>query len=178
MNDILANLVASWREDLGPDADAGTLTDRVLDTVITMEPWQVRELLRPLVIPWVRKHESERARVRAAEARAFSPRAGSAVPNPAELAMRKLLSERCFVPGHGLVPWGTMTAEFHRLRIGYLSEQLRRITDGTKAAIKRHEFTIGLLKESGCPDLDEYARRYGGLPETLTEAGEAVVATA
>jgi hypothetical protein len=171
--EILTKLLGMALADAGEDPDPRELSVRVVNLLLGMDPAETREALVHVVLPWVKQAEKERARMRETEKRAFEERpASERHGNPAQEAMRRLLDGRCYVPGHGLVPWGEMTAQYHHIRIRYLQERLKSFTEGTLATIRRHEFAVGLLEESGCADLAEYAAEYGELPEMLT--GEAV----
>jgi cytochrome c553 len=172
--EILTKLLGMALAEAGPEPDPRELSERVLRLLMVLPEDQVREALMPVVLPWVKQSEKERARARELEKRAFEERPASARHgNPAQDAMRRLLLTSCYVPGHGLVPWGQMTSEYHQLRIKYLEERLQRFTEGTRATIRRHEFAAGLLEESGCADLEEYAAEYGELPGMLTEEAPA-----
>jgi hypothetical protein len=175
MDNILRELLESAREERGDDADVRELAHALLNAVLTLEPEQASELLFPVVLPWVKQREHERARVRDFEQRAFSPLASKAHGNPAQEAMRRLLAQRCYVPGNGMVPWGMMTRDLHELRISYLEKKLEVFTAGTRATIARHAAAVALLADSGLGDLNAYAEQYGELPPDLAREQEGAV---
>lgn len=168
-NDVLADLVASWRGDLGPEATSQDLADRVLDTVLSMSPDIARDLLRPVVLPWVRRREGERARVRDDEQRVFDPGAPKH-GNPAQEAMRALLAGTCYVEGHGMVAWGQMTVQHHEIRLRFLERTRDAYVIGVNATIRRHWLANQLLTDNGYENLDAYVTVNGELPEELLEA--------
>jgi hypothetical protein len=170
----LRELLAREREKLGGTVPAEALAQRLIDLV---RDGQVPlEALYPAVQGYVSK--VERTLARGVEREVFSGPAQTRSPeasrpqddpkvNPAEAAMRALLEESCYVPGHGLVPWGEMTAGLHELRATYLTRVRDNFTAGMTAVIRRHSYAAGLLAESGCADLNEYAEEYGELPSYL-----------
>lgn len=187
----LSRLLAKARAALGASATYGDLANRVMADALDRP--DAADVLMPALFAWV--HDAERARVRAAEKDLFdgpdqqrSPVLGRPSktaspagkgpfparspsiprPNPAELAMKRFLAEGCFVPGHGHVRWGKMTAALHEARIAYLERVRAGQHAGTTATIARHQFAVGLLAESGLPDLDAYAARHGTLPQEVT----------
>lgn len=176
MTDLIA-LLDKGREQ-NPGAGTEELADWLLNQAVTLGVG----VLYQAVLTWVQTEE--RSRVRAAEREAFTrnqdtqedgpdetrnPTLTRPFPyvNPAQAAMKKLLSERCYVPGHGLVPWGELTLEDHRLRIDYLEERKRRFAAGVNATVSRHKAAVAVLNESACRDLDTYVTRFGELPENL-----------
>lgn len=87
--------------------------------------------------------------------------------NVAQEAMTKLLQERCYVPGQGMVPWGMMTADMHRQRAVYLTRVRDAYTSGMNATIARHHAAAILLDETGYSDLDRYLASRHDLPDGL-----------
>jgi hypothetical protein len=168
VNDILTDLIASWRGDLGPDADPGELTDRLLDTVLKMQPVTARELLRPVILPWVRKAEADRNKVLKSEQRVFGYGAARH-GNVAQEAMRALLVGTCYVEGHGLVPWGAMTVLHHGIRVAFLERTRDAYVAGVNATITRHGRAGQLLTDSGFTDLNAYVAEFGELPDDLMD---------
>lgn len=170
MTDVsLRDLLDEAREAIGDDATPAELTARVLKAA-----WDASspDILEPAVLAWVT--EAERRRVSQVEKQAFrghedngAEEAGAARLNPAEQEMRALLAESCYVPGHGMVPWGALTRHMHELRVTYLTEQLERYATGVRATISRHERAMDVLAATGCPDLNAYADQFGCLPGTL-----------
>lgn len=175
----LRELLAREREKLGgtvpPEALAQRLIDLVRDGQVPLEA------LYPAVQGYVSK--IERSLARGVEREVFSGPAQTRSPdtrrpqdppleNPAEAAMRALLEETCYVPGQGLVPWGEMTAELHEQRAEYLTRVRDNFAAGMTAVIRRHSYAAGLLAESGCTDLNEYAAEYGELPSYLNGGEE------
>jgi hypothetical protein len=169
----LTDLLDKGRQ-LHPGAGPQELADWLLDQAVS----QGTGVLYPAVLNWV--IAEERNRVRAAEQQAFTrdngpgetrdPETVRPFPyvNPAQESMKQLLAERAYVPGHGMVPWGELTAGFHEIRIGYLEERKRRFVSGVNATVARHRAAVAVLAGSGCPDLNAYLTRFGGLPEDLT----------
>jgi hypothetical protein len=162
---ILTHLLRAAREDLGDGAAEQAVAEYLARALLEADRDEAVAALVPALAAWVQS--SERGRVRRREL-AFAS-GGLSHPNPAQDAMRALLAERCWVPGHGMVPWGELTLAHHRLRVGFLREQLRRFTAGTTATIARHEAAVALLAESGHATLGEYADEYGDLPLGVAE---------
>jgi hypothetical protein len=159
--DKLTEILVQARKVTGEDASAELVASRVLYELFRLPPGTVQDLLLPLVTPWV--HEHSRAEVREKERRAWSPRTGAEdTGNPAQEAMRALLRETCYVPGHGLVAWGKLTVDLHQARMRYLEAQKAKYVGGINATIRRHEVSVELLSGSECGTLDEYARSVGG----------------
>jgi hypothetical protein len=165
VNDILTDLLASWREET---TDTSDLTNRLLDTVLGMKADTARELLYPVILPWVRKAESDRARVLKAEQRVFD-RGAARHGNPAQEAMRRLLASTVYVEGQGTVPWGEMTPEYHAIRVNFLQRTMDAYVTGVKATIARHEAVIRLLADNGLATMNAYVERFGELPGDLLE---------
>jgi hypothetical protein len=166
--DILRELLEQARAEASPDDGPRELAWLLTGAVLSRP--DARELVFPAVLTFVK--DAERDRVRHAEQRAFGDPARHA--NPAQDAMRRLLAERAYVPGHGMVPWGEMTTEYHSLRIGYLNEMIQRYTASSRATMLRHFDAMRLLEESGCATLNEYAERHGQVPELGARQGESV----
>lgn len=157
----------------GPPELARVLLARILD-----EP-DVLELLHVPLLQWVQG--AERERVREAEEEAFGgdgpsrlrnpsgvrPSRSDPYVNPAQEAMRELLAEACYVPGEGMVPWGSMTAALHRRRAEYLASVRNAFVKGVNTTISRHERAAEILESSHCTDLAAYAERFGALPEEV-----------
>ena len=191
----LSRLLAKARDALGPGATAGDIANRLMADALDRA--DAHDVLMPAVFAWV--HDQERARVRNGEKDLFDgpvversprntrPSPGSAAgeepkarrgpavkrSDPGALAMRRFLAEGCYVPGHGHVPWGKLTPALHALRVEYLERVRAGQYEGTTATIRRHQFAIGLLAESGLRDLDAYAGRYGTLPGEVTGRAKA-----
>jgi len=155
--DVLKELLSRTVAETGgrePRELARLLLERVL-----ARPDAVQVLL-PAVLPLVRDAERERAR----SPRHRAPDGGQEqYANPAEEAMRALLAEKAYVPGHGMVPWGEMTVAYHRLRVQYLDDMVARY----RAVIRRHQAAVRVLESSGTATLDDYAFRFGALPAEL-----------
>lgn len=87
--------------------------------------------------------------------------------NVAQQAMTRLLAERCYVPGQGMVPWGMMTADMHRQRAEYLTRVRDAYASGMNATIARHRAAANLLDDTGFSDLGRYVASNRGLPDGL-----------
>ena len=184
----LTELLDKVRDSMGPLALPADLARGLLEEALASP--DARELLIQAVFPWV--HAQERARVREAEKGAIAgpknarnpvderPAAAGEGPNaprspepsrlnPAQREMSDFLAQRCYVPEHGMVPWGAMTADLHRARVAYLARLRDGFVAGTNATIARHSYAIGLLEETGFANLDSYAAAYGDLPAELGE---------
>ncbi|HEY1705528.1 MAG TPA: hypothetical protein VGG75_38065 [Trebonia sp.] len=167
--DALTELLLAAHAELGPGATARQLAQWMLENYAAAGNGPHAFL--PAVTLWV--SANGRGSVRRSEKRAFSSAPPAvrgelaAYTNPAEDAMRRLLGETCYVPGQGQVPWGRLTPEHHRLRAAFLRECKRRYVSGADATIARHESAAALLAQAGCPDLDDYADRFGALPDSL-----------
>lgn len=166
--DTLKELLELAREEAGPDDGPRELAWLLTEALLARP--DARELVFPAVLTYVK--DAERDRVRGAEQRAFG--SGPRHANPAQEAMRRLLAERAYVPGHGMVPWGEMTLEYHELRIAYLNEMIERYVASSKVTILRHFDAMRLLEASGCATLNEYAARHGELPPLGGERQESV----
>jgi hypothetical protein len=158
MNDdnVLAGILRHVQEVMGSQAAADELASRLVQEVFQVNPGGAQDILLPAVTAYVRQQLQERTEVLRLEKRVFSGERDAGYVNPAEDGMRKLLRDTCYVPGHGMVPWGDMTAEFHELRIGYLEARKRAFAAGIDDTVRRHRAAIGILKESGCRTLNEY----------------------
>ncbi len=186
----LIHLLNKARDTLGPEALPGDLATWVMNEALSWP--DAADVLMPALFSWV--HAQERSRVRSTEQEAFAGatgpsgqqdpsgsrpadgkgpssarKPGTTRPNPADEAMRRLLAERDYVPGHGMVPWGQMTASMHQLRADYVTRLRDNYVTGVNSSIRRHRLAAGLLDDSGCVDLDEYTQLYGELPDALTE---------
>jgi hypothetical protein len=170
--DILKELLTRIREEAGTGTGPRELARLVLERILT-RPDAVQVLL-PAVTAFVK--DAERDRVREREHRAFGDGSGP-YANPAEEAMRALLAERAYVPGHGMVPWGQLTGAYHQLRVQYLTEMIARYTASNRATIRRHQAAARLLESSGCTTLDDYAFQFGALPAELDPQEEESMST-
>lgn len=146
---------------------AEELAVRVLDAAWTEEGGY--EALYPAVLGFVR--DAERARVRLAEREVFQAGDKAEYLNPAQESMRRLLKEKVYVPGEGMVAWGEMTPEHHRTRVAFIEQRVISYAQGQAELIHRHNVAADLLDDHKCATLNEYAARYGEVPEEVGTAG-------
>jgi hypothetical protein len=159
---VLTGLLRQAQAALGDRAAADELAFRLVQEVFRLDPGTAQDILLPAVTAYVKQQLQERSEVLRLEKRVFSGVRDTEYVNPAEDGMRKLLRDTCYVPGHGMVPWGEMTAEFHELRIGYLEGRKAAFIAGIDDTVSRHRAAIGILEESGCRTLNEYEETRAG----------------
>jgi hypothetical protein len=178
--DTLKELLGEVALELGAQAGPRELARALLEEALARP--DATAVLYPAVLSWVA--DAGRDWVRDAEQRAFSQEPGGLEEarnpnakrppgpyvNPAQTAMQNLLVQNCYVEGHGLVPWGMMTAAYHQVRAAYLTRVRDSYVAGVSATIRRHAAAAALLDGSGCTDLNEYAAVYGALPADLAES--------
>lgn len=183
----LNELLFKVREAL-PRAQPHEITRLLLSRALDFGE-EAEVILFPAVLAYVQN--AERTRIREQEAEVFGagpiasrnpndgrPAERTPPPNPAQQNMRRLLTEGCYVPGHGYPKWGDMTREMHGLRVAYLEGLKDNLVAGINGTIRRHQFAIGLLEESAVPDLNGYVSRYGRLPGELSPPGDGEVPVA
>jgi hypothetical protein len=159
---VLTGLLRQAQAALGEGPSPEDLAFRVMQEVFKLDIRQTGDILLPAVTTWVQKQLQERSEVLRLEKRVFSGVRDTEYVNPAEDGMRKLLRDTCYVPGHGMVPWGDLTAELHELRIGYLEARKAAFIAGIDDTVSRHRAAIGILEESGCRTLNEYEETRAG----------------
>lgn len=144
--DIRQNITALLREHPDWD-DAQIATAAVLSAATLAE-------LQELVLPLVEHHtgHARRGMVRTVERKAFGTRKSE---DPAG-ERKRLLDQGFFVPGRGLILWGSATVEDHRARMDYLAG-MRRSIDET---IDQHRRAIDVIKKAGVKCLYDVAEDF------------------
>jgi hypothetical protein len=174
----LADLLNAVREeDSGSDAEE--MTKALLDRLFELP--DAKFIVYPAVLQYVQ--QAERNRVREMEKLAYSGAKSkrtlgyqnpdgtlidgppvTTYTNPAEEAMRRLLSQTVYVPGEGRVQWGDMTVELHQRRVIFLEGKLQQHIEGQRETISRHQQAVTYLNDSNCGTLREYAEQFGTVP--------------
>ena len=123
-------------------ASVETVTKDTLDTILAMERSAAGSILWPLVRDEVRR--LERSNTRGAEATWEASLVPGSGIDPL-LARKTLLSTSFLCPGHGMVGWGTATAEQHAL----YAAQCRGQADSLIATAERHETAARMIESAG-----------------------------